>query len=194
MQTNCLLLAGELSQAIYAYYWGFIRYPDDAEIRRCLEYARSRVAYAGPAEREALAPRPDLFAWPTPLMQANSWILVAAIGCISWFCFGRWLVTRRPRWILVFALGLAVACGLAVISLGGHWDRPRYGAVVSEPVILRTGDGPSYLPRREMPLPAGVEVRLITNTGGWGQVELADGTVGWLPMGSLVKFGQGELP
>ena len=36
------------------------------------------------------------------------------------------------------------------------------------------------------PLPAGAEVRELSRRGGWVQVELPGGAVGWLPLSVLV--------
>jgi hypothetical protein len=103
---------------------------------------------------------------------------------------GWWIVTRRPRWLTVFSLCLAIALLAAGGWLLDRQDRQsRAGpfAVLRRAETLRRGDSAAFLPRRESPLPPGVEVRILGERRQWTQVELADGTVGWLSPGSLLR-------
>jgi hypothetical protein len=95
---------------------------------------------------------------------------------------GRWWFGKR--WL---ALGAAV-CGLlglwGLVSAG--WElayetsRPP-GVVCAEGVLLREGNGPSFAAVRQEPLPLGCAFRVVRQLSGWQQVELDDGTRGWIP-------------
>jgi len=52
--------------------------------------------------------------------------------------------------------------------------------------MLRTGNGTEYPPRLDVALPRGAEVRRLFERGGWYQVELSGGPVGWLPREAVV--------
>jgi uncharacterized protein YgiM (DUF1202 family) len=52
---------------------------------------------------------------------------------------------------------------------------------------LRRGNGMQYPARLAMPLRAGTEARALTERGGWAQIELASGEVGWLPREALLR-------
>jgi hypothetical protein len=52
--------------------------------------------------------------------------------------------------------------------------------VLTADEVLRTGNGPSYPARLDAPLPRGAEVRERARRGGWVQVELTGGAVGWV--------------
>jgi len=52
--------------------------------------------------------------------------------------------------------------------------------VVAADAVLRKGNADAYPPRLEARLPPGPRPELARR-GGWVQVELAGGAVGWLP-------------
>jgi hypothetical protein len=79
--------------------------------------------------------------------------------------------------------------------LGGLWwqdwqrqaeaeSRPL--VVVAEDAMLKAGNGDSWPDRLRSRLPRGVEARQLARRGGWVQVELAGGAVGWIPKTKIV--------
>jgi hypothetical protein len=62
----------------------------------------------------------------------------------------------------------------------GEAARPLV-VILDDGVLLRKGDGLAYPPRYDTPLNRGAEARLLFERGGWLQVELAGGEVGWVP-------------
>jgi hypothetical protein len=57
---------------------------------------------------------------------------------------------------------------------------------------LRTGNGFSYPPRLDGPLPAGLEAKVLHQRGGWLQLELSNGAVGWLPANAVLRAVEGS--
>jgi hypothetical protein len=57
--------------------------------------------------------------------------------------------------------------------------------VLANDVDLRKGNADAYPERLDAKLPRGVEARKLAERGGWIQVRLAGGVVGWIP-GTLV--------
>jgi hypothetical protein len=53
--------------------------------------------------------------------------------------------------------------------------------IVRDGVLLRRGNGMVFPPRYETPINRGVEARLRYERGGWVQIELSGGEIGWLP-------------
>ena len=99
-------------------------------------------------------------------------------------------MTRAGGWLAFAGFWLA---GLAL--LGGLWwhdwrhrshDESRPLVVVRDDVMLRKGNADGYPARLEPRLPRGVEARELTRRGGWVQVELAGGAVGWLPEAAVI--------
>jgi len=184
MRGNASLLAGNVPIAVFDYRQGLELDPDDAGLRRGLELARSRVQFVSPEERAALTPRPEAWDWLRWPLRRWGLIAIAAGSVFAWVALGYWVVTRRPRWLTVAGLSVVVTL---LVTAGWLLDRSvrhahaRQFAVLMQTATLRRGDGPAYLPRRDAPLPAGTELRVRGDRGDWVQVELADGTVGWLP-------------
>jgi hypothetical protein len=92
--------------------------------------------------------------------------------------------------MVIYCIAATLTLAVAAAWVGERVQRRSCDAipfaVVAQPTILRSGDGPSFMPRRDVPLPAGVEGRVVKNSGSWLQIELADGTVGWFPTSSVL--------
>ena len=56
--------------------------------------------------------------------------------------------------------------------------------------VLRKGNSAGYPARLEPKLPRGVEARKLGERGGWVQVRLAGGAVGWLPASAVMNLGE----
>jgi hypothetical protein len=106
-------------------------------------------------------------------------------------------MTRARRWLFFTALAV-----VALALLGGAWlqdyrQLERENAdpllIVTDDVLLRTGNSDghgnaleAYPARLDSRLPRGVEVRELWRRGGWVQVRLAGGVIGWLPEGAVL--------
>jgi hypothetical protein len=187
---NSNVLAGHIPNAIIAYCRGLNLDPDRADLRQGLAYARSRVDFAGD-ERAKLTPRPESFGWLRGPLRRFGLFALAATSAIGWFSLTRWRMTRSRSALFVAAGFLTVAVALAAGRLLDAEARRQAAheplAITTREVVLRQGDGPSFAPRRDSPLPAGVELTVRIDRGRWVQVELADGTLGWLPTDSIEK-------
>jgi hypothetical protein len=100
-------------------------------------------------------------------------------------------MTRAPGWI-----GFAGMAAIAVIVLVVLWvkdlrdaerDREFPLVVVARETTLRRGNADAYPPRLGSRLPRGVEARKLNERGGWIQVRLAGGAIGWLPAFAIVS-------
>lgn len=182
---NAALLAGDIAGAVFAYRLGLEVAPGDRALAAGLAFARSQVVYPGPDDygRPPIERRPLWLPWPAPA----GWLFfaVATFGgtCAAWT---RWYMTRQRCWLKAaipcYVLAATFTAICAEADARGRDDAAHPVVVVAKDgLILRMGDGVSFPPRRETPLPAGVEARLLYDRGAWLQVELAGGEVGWLP-------------
>jgi hypothetical protein len=184
-------LAGNLPQAIRAFRDGLDLYPWDAELQRGLALCRAAVAYpteAEPAERVRPDPPSGLRNRVSPLdLFAASAVgsLLLVVGLARRF-------TARDGW----AVPVAVVGGVVLLLVAGAWwqtdrerrrDRDTPVAVLSADTVLRTGNGPSFPARLEAALPRGAEVRELGRRGGWVQVQLPGGAVGWVPESAVLS-------
>lgn len=185
-------LAGDLGACIRDYRLGLRAFPRDPDLRAGLAFARGRVAYphvgdladaACPREAASLLDR-------VPLSFVQLAAIAAAVAGVGWLLLARaWILARG---------GLAVAGGVLVLAgaaagAGLWWDGERQrthwaepAAVVAVPTDLRTGNSDEYPKRLDARLPAGVELRILGERGGWLHVELGAGLAGWVPRGHAV--------
>lgn len=185
-------LAGDVPRAIRAFHDGLALAPYDADLLGGLAAARATVAYpvaAAPAERT----RPDPVAGLRN--RVAPWDLfrfAAGCGVLVVVGLGKRLTTH-PGWA-----GPVAAVGgvgwLAVAAAGWQMHRERaadaaapVAVVAADGATLRTGNGDAFPPRTEARLPRGAEIRLLARRGGWAQVELPGGAVGWLPEGAVLS-------
>jgi hypothetical protein len=178
----CHRLAGDLSGAIVAYHDGLSVARADRPLRVGLEDARAAVAYPhGGALARECRPR-SATTIGTRMIAAEAFALAAGLWLVACLAAARYRMSRAPGW-----LGLAGLAAAGLLVLGGLWWHearhadPRPLVVVAADTVLRKGNADAYPPRLEGRLPAGVEARELTRRGGWVQVELAGGAVGWLP-------------
>ena len=127
----------------------------------------------------------------TRLSPADAWFLAGAVWLLACAGIARFVMTRNALWLV--ATGLAVS-GLTV--LGGMWvldaqvrarDESLPLLIVSEDTTLRRGNASAYLPRFDSSvLPKGAEVRELARRGGWVQVQLPGGAIGWIPESAVI--------
>jgi len=96
------------------------------------------------------------------------------------------MMVRRGRLLGagVAVLLLAAMLSAWIIALAREErDREMHPLVViaRDSVMLRRGNGLTFPPRYETPVHRGVEARLLFERGGWLQIELSGGEVGWVP-------------
>ena len=185
------LLAADLPRAIRVYHRGLRIAPDDPALLAGLAFARDQVAYpAGSNLAEIARPHPgwSLGRWVPLRRVALAAVLLYAFG---WLALARAWMKRLTLWWVLGGLMLAASA-----LLGGAlwWEdvrqereaRSSLAIVARDGTVLRTGNTADYPPRIDTPLPRGVETRVLAERGGWLQVELAGGAVGWLPRGRVV--------
>jgi hypothetical protein len=186
---NAHLLAGDLPEAILAYRRGLRCAPHDADLYESLKHARDQVHY-GPEPRA----RPTGGPWPVwlPRIDRGYFLLAAfllyALACVS--------VTRSlmapngglHRAVLLLALAVAAAGLWTVVTVcAAHEARSPLVVIARDGVALSRGNGRSYPPNEQLPeLHRGMEGRLLHRRGGWLQVELPGGAVGWIPQVAAV--------
>jgi hypothetical protein len=186
-------LAGELGACIRNYRLGLRQFPHNPDLRAGLAFAREQVNYPQVGDVSDVArPRSAgsvLDRLPLSFVQFAG--LAAAIAALGWLTLARAWVSARG--------GLALTGGLLVLigAIAGGWlwwqdEQQRSfwaepAAVVAIAADLRTGNSDEYPRRLDARLPAGVELRILGERGGWLHVELGGGTIGWVPKSRVVE-------
>ena len=170
--------AGDRGRAILNYQRALLLDPSHAEAAANLAFLRGKTL--PPPNRSGFADWLDVDRW-TWLAAASGWL--AVLG------FGLAVFLRRFRWSGL-ALGLtgAVVCGLsmwALVALDGGTKNP------ARAVVLVDGTRALYSPadnsKAVLTLPAGGEVRVLSEQGAWDYVQLGDGARGWVSAARLEK-------
>ncbi len=193
LEGHAALLAGDIAHAIAAYRRGLQKDPDDAGLRHGLTRARSLVAYSSAKDRQELI-------WNEPVNSrfrqvVRRWgiIIVALAATVACLALRRALVFRSKRYWATF--GLATVWTFVVMG-AWWWERHQRWSdaagrfvVIQKTTTIYTGNHESFPPRRDDPVPVGVEARATNQIGEWLQIELADGSVGWVPVASVREVG-----
>lgn len=181
------LLSGDLGRSIRDYRRGIRLDPHDGELRRGLTFAREQVAYplVGDVEKAARPRQADSSLDRLRVSRDRVGLMAIVVASAGWFFLARAWMTRRG------GLGAIGGICLGAATLVGGWllwedtrlrDREATeAAVIVAPTDLRFGNNEEYSRRIDARLPAGVELRVLGERGGWMHVELADGTAGWIP-------------
>ena len=191
-RANARRLAGDLPGAIVALNAGLEAARWNRPLQVALQDARSAVAYpihGDLASQCRLTPAATIGKRMSPfearLIAAVCWLLVC--GGIA-----RFAMNRAGGWLAfagVWLAALALLAGLWIQDDRVHTRVTKYPLVViANDVYLRKGNSEAYPPRLDgaARLPRGVEARELTRRGGWVQIQLADGVIGWIPESSAL--------
>jgi hypothetical protein len=180
---------GDFPRAILAYRRGLRLDPGESKLESALVHARSRVDYLSSQASGLMQPERQY--WPGWLELHRLGLAAFAGYTVACLAFTRWHMTRRRFWLWV-AVGAAAIALIPTVGSGIEWLRRQRDAatpvvVLARSEMLRTGNGTEYPPRLDVALPRGAEVRRLFERGGWYQVELPGGPVGWLPREAVVE-------
>jgi len=186
-------LAGNLPKCIAALHDGlaFARFSRPLQVE--LEDARAAVLYPLDGELATQARPKPLRGISTRMSPTDAWLLAGSLWLLACAGVARFAMTRNPLWLAGAAMCLVVG-----LILGGLWlqdaqqrihDESLPLLVVSDDVILRRGNAAAYPPRIDAILPKGAEVRELTRRGGWVQVQIPGGAIGWLPESAVISCG-----
>ena len=169
-------LGGDLPGAILAARSGLTHTPSDADLIRQLETLRDSVPYPqGTRPEKPSGLRTRLSPWDL--------FVIAAVGVLLTVTGVARRFTTRDGWSIpaaVVGAVLLVLVGVAAWQLNREAAEAK-GLVLIRPTTVRKGNGDTYPPRLDADLPRGAEVNERLRRGGWVQVELPGGVIGWVP-------------
>lgn len=178
-------LSGRRATAIAVVHSGLKLSPWHAGLQADLEVYRDAVPLSDPTLR---TPRNSGWQYrigPWPLFAGFTFCCVAiGIGITR-----RYSIASRdaPIWLSVGFLGLFIVM-ISARQRHIEFQESRPVWVVRSESTLRRGNAESYPAALEVVLPTGVEVRDCNRRGGWMQVQLANGSLGWLPESELLRI------
>lgn len=183
---NAELLADNVPAAILAYRRGLRLAPGRRDLLDNLALAQARIHSTGGGTTSATDAWLSLIPWlPAYLhgMLFAATVLAYALACLS---LATWLKLRpgrlpgRAMLLLVLTAACAFFWHREHARLQHDLDHPLVVMKRETPLVL--GNGPSYPPHPSIAtLQAGMEARRLGQRGGWLQIQLAGGAIGWVP-------------
>ena len=181
---NAYFRDNQIGKAILNYNRALLLSPGDSDIRHNLRFANTRIEdKIVPSNRFFLT---DWFNSIQNLFNSNTWGIIAIglfflfLGCMGIFLFVRILWMRKSAFytgIVIFVLMIAAN----VFAFNQKNVRiHRNSAVIMAPAVsIRTSPDPNS--KELFQLHEGTTVRIRKTDGDWYEIEIANGSVGWIP-------------
>lgn len=180
---NAYFKDGQLGKAILLYNRALDMKPGDGDTHWNLEIAESRV-------RVRIEPVPQFFVarWVNSLrgmMSADAWAatslaaLAVAAGAMLLYLLARRNILRKTGFY-----GTIVAIFVFLAALCFSAAKPKAEAIVmSEAATVKSA--PDTAARDAFILYEGTKVHIVSELGGWSEVEIADGNKGWIDSAAI---------
>lgn len=177
-------LTGRPDRAIHALRQGLSEHPHHRDLQRWLQSIRDQIPLPqGTPLQLALKARP----LPGKLMgldYTSGMILVLLLSLVASVMLIARITWDRGGWLGISAVAmfggtLSLLLDDSDCQARKEWTRPCY-IVPPGGCELHTGNSTEYPRRFETRIPTGVELFILHERGGWYQVELPDGSVGWV--------------
>jgi len=187
---NAALQAEDLGHAILAYRRALLLDPSHSRARQNLIHARSLLAdwVPRPAAGGVLD---SFFFWHEATSRATRTRIAAACFALACLGFAAAILRRSalPRFVAIQA-----SCAWLVLMASLAFDPARgardEGVVVASEATARSADSINAPSRFAQPLPAGSEVKVLEDRGGWIQIELHNGRNAWLVASDVKRIGR----
>lgn len=180
---NAYLQSGDVGRAILNYRRAQRLIPGDARVASNLTFARSQCKTPiAPSGQRALSAA--LLWWHNhTAVRTRFDIFMIAYGLFwlavllrMWRGTGIWLIVAIGTGLVWIALGASVA-----LDVSGWGHRPA-GVILADNVIVRKGNGAGFEPQFAQALSPGVEFEVLEHRGDWLDIELPNGSSGWIEM------------
>ncbi len=186
---NAALQGEQLGQAILAYRQALLAEPGHPRARQNLDHARTLLPEWVPTPASALG-LDSALSWESAGRMDQRALLAALIfaaaGALVALALARGSTAARSGAISLFGLWLLL---LASVQLDPSRRAHAEGVIVGDEVIARAADSLGAPSRFGDTLPAGTEVRILEDRGGWLQIELHNGRNAWVLSSALARIG-----
>jgi hypothetical protein len=189
-------LAGNLPRAIAALHEGLEVTRWNRPLQVALEDARSAVGYPLTGDLSSLCRPTNPPSVSSRMSPLEAWSIAAVLWLLVCGGVARFAMTRTMWWLMFAGFAMAALALLGAVWLQDyrhhHGNSPPL-LIVNDDVFLRKGNSKEYPTRLEPRLPRGVEIRELGRRGGWVQVRLSSGIIGWLPETAVIAVGESVL-
>jgi hypothetical protein len=188
---NACYKAGKTASAILNYERALLMNPGDKDVRFNLEMAKLRTA-------DKIEPLGELFItkWVRAvqnLFSVDAWAAIGVIGfilfagCLTLFFFAKWMRLRKTGFYAGLVLLFIVICANLFAWNERKALTERTGAIVFAPTVT-VKSSPDASGTDLFVLHEGVKVFIKSTLGEWKEIELEDGSVGWIHQKDIEKI------
>ncbi|MDR1675530.1 MAG: tetratricopeptide repeat protein [Tannerella sp.] len=188
---NAYYKAGKIAPAILNYERALLMQPGDRDARVNLEIAKSRTT-------DNIEPLGEWFIiqWfraVQNLCGVDTWAAIGLIGfilfagCLTLYFFAKWMRLRKIGFYAALVLLTIVICANLFAWNERKALTERTGAIVFAPTVT-VKSSPDASGRDLFVLHEGVKVFIRSTLGEWNEIELEDGSVGWIHQKDIEKI------
>ena len=191
---NALLRAGNIGQAILEYRRAQLIAPNDARVIANLQQARAKLARSPGVPAATMIERTS--APSNVIAQSTRTTLALLAWSVGLACLAlahararrnsAATTTLRQAGLTLAALALLLCLTVALDILRKDFS---HAGVLLTSTSLRKGNGEGFEPTLLEPLPAGTEFTQHESRPGWTEIELANGTKGWVHESAAMRVG-----
>ena len=178
---NAYLQIGEIGQAILNYRRAEELIGNDPQLQANLRYARSlrRTQIESTGGREVLH---TIFFWHYATSTSTRFLVGIVAYVLFWLALTARIFVRQPGLkLLAGAMGvLWIATGISVGVDTYHDLAVHEGVTTAADIVVRKGNGEAYEPQFKESIHEGVEFTVLDQRTGWYEIELPDGSIGWI--------------
>ena len=165
--------------------------PGDEDIRTNLEIANLAVV-----DKINVVPQSFIARWWNGMktsLSADGWAWVSIVAfALFLICLFVFLMARRRGLMKAgFYVGLLIAICLAfsvIFAVGNYRDMSHQDQAIVMTPTVNVKSSPSENSVDLFVLHEGAKVRVMSESNGWNQIKIADGSVGWLQADAMVVF------
>lgn len=184
---NAALQAEELGAAVLAYRRALLLEPGLERARQNLRHARSLLPSWVPTP-SAGGVLDTFFHWHQTVSRGDRSDLAAALFALAALCLAVSIRFRsQPFRYGAFLAAAAWLTLLLSVGFDPARDATSEGVVVARETPARAADSVNAPTRFGEPLPAGTEVKILEDRGGWLQIALYNGRNAWVSASSVER-------
>lgn len=177
--------------AIFYYEKSLKLDPNNEDTKHNLEIANAFIS-------DKIETVPDLFikAWWNNLSNiftANTWAVISLIvlaillSCIFLYLIARTRILKKSMFFSCIFLILITISIFSITTKKYNYIKSNNNGIIIAPTIT-VKSSPSTSSVDLFVLHEGSKIKILDNTGDWEKIKIANGSIGWLPSSSIIKF------
>lgn len=165
--------------------------PNNEDTRHNIEIAKSFIS-------DKIEAVPDIFIktwWNklSNLFTINTWSVIALVTlgllliCLFFYFTAKTRLIKKSTFFISLVLVILVVCSFSIsIKKYNYIKSHNEGIIISPTITIKSS--PSATSVDLFVLHEGSKVKILDVTGEWNKIKIANGSIGWLPSSSIIKY------